>query len=65
MENELKQCPFCRGDSALFKEMIERDTSFIIMFFVICLKCKAKTAYYLKEIEAVEYWNTRVDDEKH
>jgi len=61
---ELKYCPFCGGDSASFKEMIERDTSFMVMYSIVCLRCRAKTAYYLKEIEAIEHWNTRVDDEK-
>ena len=55
--DELKPCPFCRGKAKL--------QSYYKDHCVYCTKCNASTMkWFPTEIEAIEAWNRRTDDER-
>lgn len=53
-ERELKQCPFCGGDTI-------RTEYGDVAATVVCQKCNARTDYYPFVTEAVAAWNRRAD----
>ena len=54
-EPKLKACPFCGSKKKI--EIGEDD-----MFYVECLKCGARTDFYLFDVDAIAAWNTRQAD---
>lgn len=65
MEQELKPCPFCGGESDGVVRVpfigVER-VPFIGVegYEVTCSRCCAQTGYYTTKEEAIEAWNARV-----
>ena len=57
MSKEFKRCPFCG-----IKRKIEVDED--DMFFVQCMKCGARTDWYLYDSDAIKAWNTRQPDKE-
>ena len=55
MSEKLAPCPFC-GIKRKIK--VSEDD----MFYVECLKCGARTDYYICESDVIEAWNTRQPD---
>ena len=57
MIEELKPCPFCGGEAILvhLNEVNE---------YVECVDCNAESALYDRRIQAIEAWNSRVEDDK-
>lgn len=57
MKEELKPCPFCG-----IKRKIEVDED--DMFCVQCMKCGARTDWYLYDSDAIKAWNARQPDKE-
>jgi len=58
--SELKECPFCGGNTAIFpyfREPPERHER-----YVVCAKCMACSDCYDSERDAISAWNTRATD---
>ena len=58
MTEELKPCPFCKGQAKLI-DLVEYEVARIC-----CTKCKAGVNAYRSRKEAIEAWNRRPDDDK-
>lgn len=59
--NELKPCPFCKGETALESAMIGER----VWWYVRCLHCGEKSMLSLDAWEAVRVWNRSVSDDHH
>ena len=62
---ELKSCPFCGGVPAIHR--IKQDFfdtgTYTTGYAVFYTNCMCSTEYELTQLEAIEAWNRRVDDE--
>ena len=56
---QLKPCPFCGGDAEL-----EHDTTFTNRFYVKCRECAESTYGFHTLDEAIDAWNSEVNDEQ-
>lgn len=57
MNEKLKPCPFCGGEAEITKTY-----AFDYYFYVGCQRCRVETGYYDTEEEAINAWNTRVEE---
>ena len=55
---ELKKCPFCGGEAEIYKSF-----DYVSKYRVECTKCEMYSQNYNKLEEAIEAWNSRVEDE--
>ena len=61
MCEELKRCPFCGGKAEIVP-VYDNESGFS-GYAVICADCGCGTIGSEDEIDAVNAWNTRIDDE--
>ena len=62
MNNELKSCPFCKGEGYVKFDAAPYRKEY--WYFIECIKCHARTGYYRDELDAIAAWNKRVTEEK-
>lgn len=65
--NELKSCPCCGGRAAVvWRSTVGRYSGASMRAFgkaIECINCGVTTKSYLDEVQAIEAWNKRVDEE--
>jgi hypothetical protein len=61
MDKRLNLCPRCKKHEGRIKThswKLNNNSKAKISFYVTCLGCPEKTAYWLKEEEAIHAWNS-------
>lgn len=58
---KLKPCPFCGGEATCIQESTLGGQ--IILYFVECDDCCARSDRFMKNSVAIEAWNRRASDE--
>lgn len=61
---ELKRCPFCGGEAKLTKLKPFNEYEFFVECMNVSCAVIPVTWHYKTEIEAVNAWNYRVDEEE-